>query len=136
MTPQSSDEANEPTNNDSTRQPRERHSQGTPDDRQDELDQIFEVLSNRRRRAIFQFLNTEALQVRMGELAEMIAASECDKDRSQLTAQERKRVYIGLYQNHLPKMDGVDAIDYDEQSGQVERGPTFDAFVEHLPAEE
>lgn len=129
-------EENETATDGSPRQAGERHWQEVIDDRPVDLDRIFELLSNRRRRAVLRYLDTEAREVEIGELAELLAARECDKDRLEITAQERKRVYIGLYQNHLPKMADADAIDYDERSGRVERGPKFYSFLDHLPAEE
>lgn len=54
-----------------------------------------------------------------GDLAEAIAAIELDKEITELDAQERKRVYITLIQLHLPKLDELGAIAYDERSKQV-----------------
>jgi len=105
-------EENETTTDDSPQQADERHWQEVIDDRPVDLDRIFEVLSNRRRRAVLRYLDSEAREVEIGELAELLAARECDKDRLEITAQERKRVYIGLYQNHLPKMDDANVVDY------------------------
>ena len=129
-------EENETATDDSPQQAGERHWQEGMDDRPVDLDRIFELLSNRRRRAVLRYLDTEAREVEIGELVGLLAAREYDEDRPEITAQERKRVYIGLYQNHLLKMADVDAIDHDERSGRVERGPKFYSFLEHLPAEE
>lgn len=100
------------------------------------LDQIFGLLRNRRRRDVLWYLLGTDEQVSLSDLAETIAARECDKPVSQITSQERKRVYIGLYQGHLPKMDDCNAIEYDQQRGTIERGSNFDVFVDYLPDEE
>lgn len=55
---------------------------------------------------------------------------------SELTSQERKRVYISLYQNLLPNLADVDAITYDEDRGRVSPGPNFDICLDFLPADE
>lgn len=100
-----------------------------------DLGMIFDTLRNRRRRDVLRYLwNVESVTI--GELAEHIAARECDKDVSQVNSKERKRVYVGLYQCHLPKLADVDAITYDQARGDIERGPQFDQFVEYLPGEE
>jgi hypothetical protein len=84
------------------------------------LDDAFDVLRNRRRRDILKHLaaaddNTATLS----DLAEQVAAKENGIDRSELTSTQRKRVYIGLYQCHLPKMDDLGVIDYDQDRGTV-----------------
>ena len=63
---------------------------------------------------------TEDNSASLGELAEHVAAKENDIDRSELSSTQRKRVYIGLYQCHLPKMDDLDVVDYDQDRGTVE----------------
>jgi len=100
------------------------------------LDEIFGLLQNRRRRDVFRYLAAESEQVRLGELAEQIAARENDKAVSRIDSQERKRVYVALYQCHLPKMADVDAVSYDRPRGTVGRGPNFDLFGYYLPGDE
>lgn len=101
-----------------------------------DLNQVFGLLRNRRRRDVFWYLLGTDEQVRLGDLAEAIAARECEKPVSQITSQERKRVYIGLYQGHLPKMDDCGAITYNQQRGTIDRGPNFEAFIDYLPDDE
>jgi hypothetical protein len=52
-------------------------------------------------------------------MAEHIAALENDIDVSQLSSSQRKRVYIGLYQCHLPKMDEYGVIDFQKNRGII-----------------
>lgn len=96
------------------------------------LDQIFGMLRNQRRRQVLRTL-TETARIELDDLAEQIAAQELDKPRKQLTSQERKRLYVALYQAHLPKLADVGAITYDERQGLVEPGPAIDSFTSHLP---
>jgi len=100
------------------------------------LDEIFGLLKNRRRRSVFRYLTAESEPLRLGGLAEQIAARENDKAVSRIGSKERKRVYVALYQCHLPKMADVDAISYDKPRGTVGRGPNFDLFEYHLPSDE
>lgn len=99
----------------------------------DQIDQVFTVLKNQRRRAVLRYLQT-ADEVELGTLAEQIAASECDKEVSQITSRERKRVYVGLYQSHLPKMEDVGAISYNKPRGIIEPGENRHLFEHYLPA--
>ncbi|MFO7927777.1 hypothetical protein [Natronomonas sp.] len=83
-------------------------------------DEIFEVLSNQRRRYVFYYLRRhESETVGVGELAEQIAAWECGKAIDSLTAAERKRAKTALHQFHLPKMDDLRFLEYDSHRGEV-----------------
>ncbi|MFD1589118.1 hypothetical protein ACFR9U_19235 [Halorientalis brevis] len=87
------------------------------------LDDAFDILSNQRRRHVLQhLLSAPSESVQLGEMAEYVASSENDKDVSEVTSTERKRVYIGLYQNHLPRMDAVDVIDFDADRKEIRPG--------------
>lgn len=92
------------------------------------------ILKNQRRRAVLRYLQTVEDEVKLGTLAEHIAASECDKDISRITSSERKRVYVGLYQSHLPKMADVGAISYNKPRGIIEPGENRHLFEHYLPA--
>lgn len=100
------------------------------------MDQIFGILGNQRRRYVLTYLSTTEGPVTLNDLAEQIAAWECGKGIAQLTSQERKRVYVGLYQCHLPKMADADAISYDKQRGTVETGEQFELFSYYLRRDE
>jgi hypothetical protein len=83
------------------------------------LDTTFELLKNRRRRKVLEYLRTNGGESTLSDLAEHIAAIENDVEVDQLSSDQRKRVYIGLYQSHLPKLDGVGVVDYDKNRGTV-----------------
>lgn len=86
-------------------------------------DSLFDILQNERRRAVIRYLKQRDSQsVTIDDLATHIAARENNVDVSQVSSTQRKRVYIGLYQSHLPKMDDFDVIDYDQNRGTIRRG--------------
>ncbi|WP_330631909.1 DUF7344 domain-containing protein [Halocatena halophila] len=95
-------------------------------------DRIFEVLKNQRRRRTLNYLIDNDNPVTIGALAEHIGALENDTTESALTSRERKRVYVGLYQCHLPKMDDTGVIDFNKARGTIELGPTFEQFRPYL----
>lgn len=89
-------------------------------DTEPELDDIFDLLRNRRRRAVLQYLDSETDgTTTLDELAEHIAAKENGIDVSQLSSQQQKRVHIGLYQCHLPRMDKLGVIEYNQSRGTI-----------------
>jgi hypothetical protein len=96
------------------------------------LDQTFEILKNRRRRCVLRYLYEADGPVSLSDLAEQIAAWENDKEIRQITSSERKRVYVGLYQCHLPKMDGMDVVSFNKPRGMIEQGENADCFEPYL----
>ncbi|WP_311170729.1 DUF7344 domain-containing protein [Halobellus ordinarius] len=83
-------------------------------------DHVFEVLYNRRRRDVITYLREHGGTATTSDLAEYIAAKENETTVEGLSSGERKRVYVGLYQNHLPMMDDVGVVNYDKDRGTVE----------------
>ncbi|RLM64175.1 ArsR family transcriptional regulator [Halorubrum sp. Atlit-26R] len=99
------------------------------------LDVIFDILRNRRRRLVIEAIEAEDGETTLSDLAERIGGIENDKSPSALDAQERKRVYVGLYQCHLPRMDDADAVEFDKDRGTVTRGPMADAYLSYLESD-
>ena len=81
---------------------------------------VYEVLSNRRRRYAIHHLKQTDSPVDVSTLAEQVAAWENDKPVAELDSQERKRVYISLYQSHLPTLEKRGLVAYDDDRGIVE----------------
>ena len=97
------------------------------------LDIVFEILKNKRRRLVLRYVRREENgSVDLGELAEHVAALENDKSVAALTSGERKRVYVGLYQCHLPKMDDAGIVAFDRNRGTIELGENADQLDEYL----
>jgi DNA-binding transcriptional ArsR family regulator len=82
-------------------------------------DTTFSVLKNRRRREVLKYLRDHDSEAKLSDLAEHIAAKENDIEIRALSSDQRKRVYIGLYQCHLPKMDDAGVVDFDKNRGDV-----------------
>jgi hypothetical protein len=100
------------------------------------LDQIFDVLKNKRRRVVLQYLEDEETPVSMSDLSEAVAAEENDKPVAQLSSDERKRVYVGLYQCHLPKMDSMDIVSFNKPRGLIELAENHDLVKPYLQDED
>lgn len=82
-------------------------------------DVVFDILSSARRRYVLYQLRTEDGPVELTELAEDVAAWENDTTVDELTKQQRKRVYVSLYQTHVPKLEDAGLVQYDQDSGEV-----------------
>lgn len=96
------------------------------------LDVIFEVLRNKRRRQALAYLKENEGEATLSELAEHIAALENDKTVQALNSSERKRVYVGLYQCHLPKMDDASVIDFNRDRGTVLLSSNADILDDYI----
>ena len=85
------------------------------------LDDVFHVLQNGRRRDAIEYIlaRPEQETFEMSDIAEQVAAWENDKPVAQITSAERQRVYIALYQTHLPKLDAKGVIEYEQNRGTV-----------------
>ena len=97
-------------------------------------DQIFHLLQNERRRLALTYLQGREGPVEMRDVAEQVAAWEHETTVEALDSDQRQRVYIPLYQNHLPKLDEDGVIDYDQSRGIVERTPVADQLDPYLTA--
>lgn len=98
-------------------------------------DIIFELLKNRRRREVLSYLLETEETVTLGELAEQIAAWENDTEINALSSDQRKRVYVALYQTHLPKMDDAGIIDYDQDRGLITLSDNADLLMMYLDSD-
>lgn len=87
-------------------------------------DDVFDILRNRRRRYVLEYLHDHEGVVELSELAEALANWESDDD-TYITHRDRKRAYVSLYQTHLPKLDRAGIVEYNQPRGTVELGPDY-----------
>ena len=83
-------------------------------------DELFDVLSNQRRRFAVHLLKREEGSLEIGDMAEQIAAWENGIETAEITGSDRKRVYTALQQSHLPKMDRAGVIEFNKNRGVIE----------------
>lgn len=93
---------------------------GTPSGTSLARDDIYEVLSNRRRRFVIHYLQRNGPRAALGTLAEHVAAWENGIDVAAVGSDARKNVYTSLQQFHLPKMEDLNLVIFDQRAGEVE----------------
>lgn len=101
-----------------------------------ERGEIFDLLSNHRRRYAIHYCKHEENPVTLSDLAEQVAAWEQEKDVPELTSAERKRVYTSLQQTHLPTLDDAGMVVY--ENGEVEltdRATDLDVYLDVVPGD-
>lgn len=100
-------------------------------------EEIFEVLSNQRRRYTLAYLKqSEDGRADLSTLATQVAAVENDVPADQVASEDRKSVYVGLRQTHLPKMDQYGLVEYDSDRGEITLTETAEkahTYMEHVP---
>lgn len=104
-------------------------------------DQIFEVLSNQRRRYVLHYLkrNDDRERIPLRELVDQVAAWENDTPVEKLDSSDRKCVYTALKQSHLPKLDDMGVVEYDNLRGEVtltEAAEEVQLYLEYVPEDD
>lgn len=101
-------------------------------------DVLYGMVSDKRRRYTVHYLKQRGEPVSVRELAEQVAAWENEKQPVDVSYQERKRVYVALYQSHLPTMHEKGIVDYDDAAGMVELAEEMrgvEMYLEVVPRE-
>ncbi|AGN01568.1 hypothetical protein L593_08115 [Salinarchaeum sp. Harcht-Bsk1] len=82
-------------------------------------DEVFDLLSNHRRRYTLHYCKQAEEPVTTSDLAETVAAWELDKEVNELSSDERKRVYTSLQQTHLPTLADAGMITYEDHEVEL-----------------
>lgn len=94
--------------------------------------ELFDVFSNARRRRAVQYLKRRGGTCDLAPLVEQVAAWENDADPDDVTRTQRRRVYISLYQTHLPMLEDHGIVDWDPDDHTIDLLPHDDAFDPYL----
>ncbi len=95
-------------------------------------DLVFDILSSPRRRYMLYYLHRAGDPVSIQELSARIAAWENDVPVDELTSQQQKRVYVSLYQTHIPKLEEAGIAEYDQEEGTVRLTSRVEQMDEYL----
>lgn len=97
-------------------------------------DEVFDLLSNRRRRFALHVCKQRDAPVELGELAEQIAAWERRKSPNEITYDERRSVYSALQQTHLPAMEDAGVVDPDRSGVELtDAAEELDIYLDIVP---
>lgn len=83
-------------------------------------DVVFKMLHSPRRRQVLAYLSAQDGPVDLDDVIVQVAAWENDTTVDAVSESERKRIYVSLYQTHMPKLDDAGLVEYDEEEGTVE----------------
>jgi len=96
--------------------------------------ELFDVFSNARRRRTVQYLKRRGGTCDLAPLVEQVAAWENEIDSEDVSRTQRRRVYISLYQTHLPMLEDHGIVDWDPDDHAIELLPheeVFDPYLDH-----
>ena len=93
---------------------------------------LFDVFSNARRRQTVRYLKEQNGSCDLAPLVEQVAAWENDVDTGDVTRAQRRRVYISLYQTHLPMLEDHGIVEWDPESHSIELLPHEGRFDPYL----
>ncbi|SDK91805.1 DUF7344 domain-containing protein [Natronorubrum texcoconense] len=94
--------------------------------------ELFDVFSNARRRRAVQYLKRHGGSCDLAPLVEQVAAWENGIDSDDVTRTQRRRVYISLYQTHLPMLEEHGIVDWDPDDHAIDLLPGDDVFEPYL----
>jgi hypothetical protein len=98
---------------------------------------VFSILSNQRRRYAVRACQQLDAPFELGELAEYVAAEECGKPLSEVTSEERRRVYTSLQQVHIEKLEDAGVIECERKTIEpTERLEELEFYLEVVPGGE
>jgi hypothetical protein len=87
---------------------------GSTDSESLDEDTVFDILSNRRRRQIIYYLQEHGGEAPLREVANAVAGWEEDETPDNVTEKQSRRVYVSLYQSHVPRLSEVGLIEQDD----------------------
>ena len=102
-------------------------------------DDVFEVLSNRRRRFVIHALKRAEGPLDVTELSTHVTAWEHNIDTDEVRYEDRRNVYSTLQRTHLPKLEEKNVVTVHEEENLVEPTPeleNLDIYVEVLRSKE
>lgn len=97
-----------------------------------EVDTVLGLLNERRRRYALYYLTEQNGPVHIDEVIEAVAEMESHSDGVDIPRDKFGRVEIALRHNHLPEIDDVEFIEYDQDERVVrltDRPPKFSAIL-------
>ena len=96
-------------------------------------DQLYRALASEQRRRLLSYL-LDGEERTVEEIATVLTGWQAAESGSMQTAADREQVHIELFHSHLPLLDEIGVIRYDEDRGAVEI-ESLDPAVESLLAE-
>lgn len=99
---------------------------GTADE-EPSVDELFDVLTEARRRHVLAVLTERESPTTVGEVARAVAIRESDDAPMTVSESTVHDVHVTLHHVHLPKLDDAALVEYDRDERTVSASVTTDA---------
>lgn len=96
------------------------------------LEEVFQILADRRRRYALYSLNARDDPLSIAELARDVTAMERRASADDPPDDHLERVTIDLHHVHLPRLHRAKLLEYDHRQGDVVPGDSFRAVEKYL----
>ena len=98
--------------------------------------EIYELLSNPRRRQAIHIMKRDDRAVDLSTLAEEVAAWENDKPVDEVTSDERHLAYSSIQQNHIPQMERAGVITHERGKLELtDAAESLDIYMDVVPGD-
>lgn len=101
-------------------------SPAEPDESRFDEDAVYDILANERRRAALKGLADSEGERSVNDLSKEVASKVADENTS--TDELYDSVYISLCQNHLPRLDDEEIVDYNSDGQTVTLASGFESI--------
>lgn len=98
----------------------------------DGRDELFDALSNQRRRVLLYALRGEKTPVSVADLTTKLVSWEAHRSVPDRSGDDREAIEISLLHNHLPKLADAELIEYDATRRSVLLANRTDELRAHL----
>lgn len=96
-----------------------------------EEEDVYRILSSRRRRLLLLVLDErDDDEVTISELARAVASRDTGAEPLDVPNDTYERIYVSLYQSHVPALAEADVVSWDRDAGIVRCGPSFPGLAD------
>lgn len=99
-----------------------------------EFDTLLELCQERHRRIVLAVLATEKRSLTMNDLTKVIVKHNHHTPLREVSEDELGQIRMALFHVHIPKLEDLSLVDYDQERQQVEPTSQFDQLQPQLSA--
>ncbi|QAU14409.1 transcriptional regulator [Halorubrum sp. BOL3-1] len=97
-------------------------------------DDLFDLLSNRRRRFALHALKRMEEPIELAELSTYVAAWEMEMEPEEIDSEDRRSVHVTLRRTHLPKLAEKNILKFNESENTIRSTDALDNIEVHIEA--
>ncbi|QCS43029.1 hypothetical protein [Natrinema versiforme] len=99
-----------------------------------EFDTVLELCQERHRRIILAVLATEKRSLTVNDLTKAIVKHNHHVPLLEISEEESREIRVSLHHMHIPKLEHLSLVHYDQERKLVEPTPQFDQLQPQLSA--